>query len=314
MLNYTDKVLVSSILDGILGIGTSTKTKKGDERKHYCPFCNHHKQKLQINLDTQAWNCWVCESHGGKIQSLLKRLHADTSDLKKIYEVYKDEYIIHSKSDEGDAQIYLPREFTSLTKKPPSINPLYSNCLHYLKKRGFGKDDIIKYNIGFCESGKYKGRIIIPSYNSDNRLNYFIARLPYDEGMTYENPAISRNVIIFENQINWNEPITLCEGAFDGMSIKRNVIPLLGKFIPKKLMDAIFTNKVTDITIILDDDAQDQALYYSMYFQNQGIRVRNIKPDGKDPNKLGFSKVNQMIKNSKETKYEDIIAGKLNNL
>ena len=45
---------------------------------------------------------------------------------------------------------------------------------------------------------------------------------------------------MFENQINWDEPITLVEGVFDAMAVKRNAIPILGKFIPKTLNDSIY--------------------------------------------------------------------------
>ena len=39
------------------------------------------------------------------------------------------------------------------------------------------KEDIIRYNIGYCDTGMYSNRIIIPSYDRDNRLNYFIVDL-----------------------------------------------------------------------------------------------------------------------------------------
>jgi hypothetical protein len=42
-----------------------------------------------------------------------------------------------------------------------------------------------------------------------------------------------KNIIGFENMINWNVPIVLCEGAFDAIAIKRNAIPLFGKNISK---------------------------------------------------------------------------------
>jgi ribosomal protein L37AE/L43A len=50
---------------------------KNDEQAHYCPFCHHHKKKLQVNIKTQYWHCWVCDAKGRKIQRLLKRLHVD---------------------------------------------------------------------------------------------------------------------------------------------------------------------------------------------------------------------------------------------
>ena len=46
----------------------------------------------------------------------------------------------------------------------------------YLKSRNISKDDIEKYNIGYCDFGKYKNMVIIPSYDKDGILNYFSSR------------------------------------------------------------------------------------------------------------------------------------------
>ena len=185
----------------------------------------------------------------------------------------------------------------------------------YARKRGITTRDIKRYNIGYCDGGHYANRIIIPSYDNDNRLNYFIARSVFDEEkFKYKNPPISKNVIMFENQINWNEPITLVEGVFDAMAVKRNTIPLLGKFVPKKLNDAIYKNGVTGINILLDEDAQEQALRYTMEFQNQGITTKNIKPSEKDAGEMGFSQINSKLKETEETGFGDIISQKLKGL
>ena len=37
-------------------------------------------------------------------------------------------------------------------------------------ERGLSFDDIIRYNLGYCLSGTYQNRIIIPSYDSDGQL------------------------------------------------------------------------------------------------------------------------------------------------
>ena len=50
MLSQRDKSVIINILDEVLGVGTSLK---GNEQAHHCPFCHHHKKKLQINLETQ---------------------------------------------------------------------------------------------------------------------------------------------------------------------------------------------------------------------------------------------------------------------
>ena len=94
--------------------------------------------------------------------------------------------------------------------------------------------------------------------------------------MKYKNPPVNRNVIVFENQINWNEPIVLVEGAFDAFSVKKNAIPLLGKFLPTKLKDKIFEMGVSEITILLDSDAVDDSTKHTDFFQRNGIKVKNI--------------------------------------
>ena len=310
MLSQRDKSVIINILDEVLGVGTSLR---GNEQAHHCPFCHHHKKKLQVNLETQQWHCWVCDSKGRKIQTLLRRLHVDSKKIKKVYEIYGDDYIVSSTTtDEEKVELRLPSEFKSLLKKPKGLNPLYKKVVQYAKDRDISKEDIIKYNIGYCDGGIYNNRIIIPSYNSDGRLNYFIARSVFtEEKFKYKNPPVSKNVTIFENQINWKKPITLTEGVFDALAVKRNAIPLLGKFIPKTLMDSIYKKGVKEIKIILDKDAQDQALYYVNYFMNNGITVTNILPTEKDAGDMGFSEVNKMLKQTKKSGFEDIISQKL---
>lgn len=312
MLSQRDKSTIVSVLDDVLGVGTSLK---GNEQAHHCPFCHHHKKKLQVNLDTQQWHCWVCDAKGKKITTLLKKLQVDSKRIRKIFEIYGDDYIVTTYTEEEKIELRLPNEFQSLLKIPKGVNPLYRKVVHYAEQRGITREDIIRYNIGYCDGGIYSGRIIIPSYDSDNRLNYFIARSVYDEEkFKYKNPPVSKNIIMFENQINWNEPITLVEGVFDAIAVKRNAIPILGKFIPKTLSDSIYKKGVREIKILLDSDAQDQALYYISYFMNNGIQVTNILPTNKDAGEMGFSNVNEILKKTKETGFSDVISQKLNRI
>ena len=311
MLSHHEKQEVINILNDVLGPGTSMKN---DEQAHFCPFCHHHKKKLQVNIKTQYWHCWVCDAKGRKIQRLLKRLHVDSRKQKKLFEIYGDDYVVYNKDTVDErVELRLPSEFKSLLKVPTGkIKPVYKKALKYAEERGITKEDITRYNIGYCDTGMYSNRIIIPSYDLDNRLNYFIARsIHSEEKFKYKNPPVSKNVIMFENQINWNEPITLVEGAFDAIAVKRNVIPILGKFISNKLNNAIFKNEVKSINILLDEDAQQQALRYTMQFSNQGISTKNIIPTDKDASEMGFSKINSKLKKTEETDFGDIISQKL---
>ena len=129
MLSHHEKQQVITVLDEVLGVGTSMKN---DEQAHYCPFCHHHKKKLQINLKTQYWHCWVCDSKGRKIQRLLKELHVDSRKLRKIYEIYGDDYVVYSKDTEDEkVELRLPNEFQSLLKEPKGLNPTFRKVKEY---------------------------------------------------------------------------------------------------------------------------------------------------------------------------------------
>ena len=100
MLSQRDKSVIVNILDEILGVGTSLK---GNEQAHYCPFCHHHKKKLQINLDTQQWHCWVCDAKGKTLFGLFKRIKVASDkfiQLKDIlgvtekHDVVVDKYLV----------------------------------------------------------------------------------------------------------------------------------------------------------------------------------------------------------------------------
>ena len=313
MISTRDRLKVVNILDGTLGVGTSMK---GNEQAHHCPFCHHHKKKLQINLETQYWHCWVCNSKGRSIHSLLKRLHVDYSQLNVINGIYGDQPKSTKKDVEEKVQLRLPSEFKSLLVKPKSINPIYNNALSYIVNRGISMDEVSKYNIGYCEDGLYGGRIIIPSYDEDNQLNYFIARTFYDEvGMKYKNPPVSRNVIVFDNQIDWNEPITLVEGVFDSFSVKRNAIPMLSKFLLSTLKTKILEKGVKEINLLMDSDAVEDSTKHTEYFIKNGIKVTNIIPEGEsDAADMGFDEVNKLLKETDESGWDDLVLSKLNNI
>ena len=313
MLKQTDKNIIISTLSNTLG---SYSSLKGNELAFYCPFCNHHKQKLQVNTETQKWHCWTCNSGGKKLTSLLKKLDVDRKTISIIREIYGDSNY-NPQLEDADTKVFisLPKEFKPLNEVPSGFNPEYKHAIHYLTKRGITEKDIIKYNIGYCTEGLYSRRVIIPSYNSDGTLNYFVSRSYYpEEKMKYKNPPISKNVICFDSQVNWNEPIILCEGVFDAITIKRNAIPLLGKFPSRILVEKIFMSGITDIIISLDNDAINEALKAAEYFRKNGIHVKMMYLKDKDAADMGYEKFYEELKEAKEFSSEELLLNKINSL
>jgi DNA primase len=243
-------------------------------------------------------------------------LDVDSKTITIIREIYGDS-VWATQNDDSDTKVFiqLPKEFISLSEEPKGFNPEYKHAMFYLNQRGIGIKEIIKYNIGYCKEGLYSRRILIPSYDSSGQLNYFVSRSYYsDEKMKYKNPPISKNIIVFDSQINWNEPIILCEGAFDAITIKRNAIPLLGKFPSKQLMEKIFMSRVTDIIISLDNDAINDALKAAEYFRKQGISVKMMYLRDKDAADMGYVKFHEELKASKVFSSEELLLNKINSL
>ncbi len=84
-------------------------------------------------------------------------------------------------------------------------------ALAYLKSRNITDEDILKYNIGYCETGPYKNMVVIPSYDANGSLNYYTGRsFEKEPKIKYKNPSVSRDIIPFELFINWDIPFILC--------------------------------------------------------------------------------------------------------
>jgi DNA primase len=166
--------------------------------------------------------------------------------------------------------------------------------------------------LGYCNSGQYKHKIIIPSYNISGSLNFFVGRDFYDSSFKHKNPNVSKDIIGFELYINWNLPVILVEGAIDAMTIKRNAIPLFGKTIPDELRKRLIEKKVKAIYVCLDKDAQKQALAVAEEFIKEGIIVYFVNLQEKDPNEIGFEPMIKIIKETKPLSFSDLIRYKLN--
>jgi hypothetical protein len=286
--------LLVDLVDRVLGKGK--RTSKGNQSYH-CPFCNHHKPKLEINFTENKkcdnpWHCWVCDKRGRKLQTLFKQIDASPEHKKELKNLVKSRDWVREEITIS-SQVELPQEYLPILDND---NILAKHALNYLKKRNLTEEDILKYNIGYCERGPYSNMLIIPSYNSEGKLNYFTSRsFKKDAFIKYKNPDVSRDIVPFENMINWELPVILCEGPFDAIAIKRNSIPLLGKNIQNSLMKKLVLSKVNKIYIALDQDAIKQALNFCEKLLNQGKEVYLVELQGKDPSEMGFKSFTKLI-------------------
>jgi hypothetical protein len=307
MLNQSLIALTNSVL------GTGKSTARGNYAYH-CPLCKHHKPKLEINFTENPkgenpWHCWVCDKKGKKLYQLFKAVEASPQIMGELKNIVK--YIGPETQVQVEHKLELPKEFKLLN----SIHPSDISARHaaaYLKSRGITEDDILKYGIGYCEKGRYVNMVIIPSYDAKGNLNYFTGRsFEKEPNVKYRNPSVSRDIIPFELFINWELPLILCEGPFDAIAIKRNVIPLLGKNIQSNLMKKIVMSSVEKIYIALDRDAQKQALDFCERLMNEGKEVYLVDMKDKDPSEMGFANFTNLIQETYPLTFSGLLEKKL---
>ena len=230
---------------------------KGNELLFTCPSCNHHKRKFSINLDKNAYKCWICDYRGRSIRRLVRRFGSytqlqkwdaisDRTDLERFADLFMEPVVC-----EGKEKVQLPEEFISLCSDRIPATGTYA--YRYLQSRGITKADILKWKIGYCFSGEYRNRIIVPSFDDDGDCSYFIAR-SYT-GDKYKNPRASKDIEFNDLFIDWNSDLILVEGVFDAL-VAGNAVPILGSTLRSgsDLLRKIVWND-TPIYVALDPDA-----------------------------------------------------------
>lgn len=303
------------LLESVLGVSKKTS---GDNYAFYSPFQEHYKPKLEINISLNTdglnpWHCWISDEKGKTIKSLFIKLKVSKSIWDEHNSIFKKKHRYKSRvSDIRVELVELPSEYIPLWKNSKCI--IRNHALNYLKKRNVTPHEIIKYNIGYCKTGEYKNKVIIPSYDLDGKLNYFVGRSFYDTTFKHKNPKVSKDVIGFELFVNWDLPIVICEGVFDAIAIRNNAIPLFGKSPQSKIRKRIFERGVTDVYIALDSDAKRNALKFSEELMNNGINVHLVQMNEADPSELGFSKFMDIMSKTEQLSLRKLLEYKLYNV
>ena len=179
-----------------------------------------------------------------------------------------------------EQKIDLPDEFNTLTSNKLSASAL--PALSYLRRRDIEREEIITWKIGCCSNGLYKDRIIIPSFDKDGDINYFIARSFTKAAFPkYKNPTASKKIIFNELFIDFEQPLVIVEGVFDAINAGGNIVPILGSTLDEQhpLFQKIIEHNTT-IYLALDHDAQKKEVSIARSLRAYGIDVYKINTKG----------------------------------
>lgn len=325
-----EKKLLKNLLIGIFG-DIRKSYDNGNQISFDCPECSAEKGveydfkgNFEFNLEIGKCNCWACgeiNNTKGDISYAIKRfgsksdyeffknLNIDFDNPNEDAKVKKEKLI---KNQEKINNLKLPENYIFWRDADPK-DLFHNMAIDYLKNvRKIDDKSLDKFKIGFCVEGKYAGRILIPSFDKNDKLNFFVTRTFLEHKNKYDNVEIIKGEIIFnEKFIDYNEDIYVCEGPLDYIRFD-NAVLLLGKKLSVKLYKDLYFKAKKNIIIALDPDALDDA--YKLYRQlNSGRlngRVRILKLKEHDVSKLyeiyGREKFNQIIKLHKRIKEHKI--------
>lgn len=312
--------IVISILKSFLGsprseYGADTRTQW--EFNCPSPTCRNDVNKYNLNYNSpkRIFHCFKCKysgfvhkvvrDYGGKENYEKLNLFLPYDDLG--FNIFKKPQVNYD-----NITCEWPDDYRILSKNWGTY--LYKQALNYLLyERKLTLNEIEKYKIGYTETGNRRFRIIIPSFNKNNNLNYYEARkyLKNINPVYLKPKEPDKNLIIFnEKNINWDLPIFLVEGVFDMFRIP-NSIPMLGKKPSDLLLQKIIKYS-KHVVICIDEDAFSDAYELYSLLISLDIDVYLVDMKGKDDiskvyEKNGIEAIYKLLKTKKKIDFESYI-------
>jgi DNA primase len=303
-------------IESIFGKGILARNGKNFAVR--CPICaptNKEKKKLVVRTDDDANHCWTCGWAARSLAPLIKRFGTFSSLVK-----YRDNFAPHTLIDtqslvSEQEKLKLPDDFRIL-EESVLFDPDFRRIMKYVKSRGLDQHDIWRYRIGVSNEQKFSHRVIVPSFDENGTLNYYVARAIDDYVRPrYNNAEIKKTNIIFnEINVDWSAPVVLCEGVFDMFKCGDNVIPLLGSDLNEQhaIFNAIIMHG-TPVVIALDPDmlhTKVPRMTKKLVQYDIDVQIVDVTPY-KDPGSMSKSEFNIARNNAKHYSWDMMLKNKI---
>ena len=245
-----------------------------------CPSCSDdQKKKLSINIDTWQAHCWVCGLKGKTLLPILKR-HCDISDYRDFQHKFLQLSAEVKEPIVDDLKVLLPDGFILLADHICDKDPDIRACFSYLRSRGVRERDLWYYKMGTSRTGRYRRSIIIPSFDVEGQLNYFVTRkIDEDKRFKYINAKADKKKIVFnEINIDWSCELTIVEGPFDLIKSNDNSTCLLGSNLTSEMfLFKMITSHKTPVLLALDSDMRKKSFAIADILMSYDCDVRILE-------------------------------------
>ena len=244
-----------------------------------CPACGDSqsgKKKLTIRLDNDSHHCWVCDLRGRTLEPTLKKYRP------KYVQEYRERFLgkktkVHLSTVPVEEKVTLPKNFKMIAIEENRVDPDIRAVYNYAVSRGLTNRDMWFFKLGACSVGRYRRRLIMPSFDRDGELNYLVARAIDEENkFKYLNAKVSKKSVIFnEINIDWTSELVLVEGPMDLTKCTSNAACLLGSQFNEtyELFQSIIRHS-TPVLLALDADMQRKSQDIAKKLSSYGVSVR----------------------------------------
>ena len=316
VISITDKI---NFFESIFGHGKLSGN--GINFDVRCPICAPNdvtKKKLSIRTDDDRCHCWVCGWKSRTLAPLLRKYSTQTqfnAYRAMIGETGNYNQLVTG-AVEDIKKLELPSDFQLLvfaSENDPDVKAAW----RYLYSRGLDEKDAWYFKFGISSEHRWKRRLIIPSFDSEGKLNYFTARaIDKDKKPKYDNPDVDKNPIIFnEINVDWTKRIVLCEGPLDLVKCPENSTALLGSDLDERheIFNKILLNS-TPVALALDGDMWNKKTpKISKKLQEYDITnvVVDVRPWG-DPGSMSKAEFEIALSEAKPLSWQDNILNRIN--
>ena len=276
-----DLTIRASFLQEVFGSGIIN----GESIALTCPQCSKDrpdKKKLIVKLTDGMHHCWICGLKGKTLKYTIKKFAP--AKFLKYKSIFEDSVVEVENKIEEQIEVSIPNGFLLLANNLNSRDPDVRDTINYAYSRGLSTKDLWYYKFGTCQSGSFRRRLIMPSFDAFGKLNYYTGRsIDTEINRKYLNAKAKKKDLIFnELNIKWDEELTIVEGPLDLVKCNYNATSILGSFLGENYMlfQEIVKNR-TPTLLALDPDAKlkQQKICKALYSYGVKVRILELNND-----------------------------------
>jgi DNA primase len=179
--------------------------RKGNQHHGYCPLPNHNGKKnspsFSAQLEKGIFQCFGCGGKGNVLEFAAMMEKADLEDgaafrgvAIELQKRFCPQLTNQAPAKPAEKSV-TPKLAETKSSMPVIVNQPLDFELKgldvehpYLLKRGFTKETIEHFGLGFCSRGMLKDRIAIPLHDHDGRLIGYAGRVVDNSAISEDNP------------------------------------------------------------------------------------------------------------------------------